>query len=85
MNTNIKIFLLCPIPDDQKPITEYIGLKKNLLTNWITLSKNNYLKTITNLWFINFVIISLLTINTVLFDSNNLLDWLLTNSFITIS
>jgi hypothetical protein len=85
MNTNIKIFLLCPIPDDQKPITEYIGLKKNLLTNWITLSKNNYLKTITNLWFINFVIISLLTINTVLFDSNNLLDWLLTNSFITIN
>ena len=29
MNLNIKIFLLCPIPDDQKPINEYINLKEN--------------------------------------------------------
>ena len=85
MNTNIKIFLLCPVPDDQKPITEYIGLKKNLLTNWITLSKKNYQKKITNLWFINFIPISLLTINTVIFDPTNLFDWVLTNSFITIN
>lgn len=33
MNTLIKIFLLCPIPEDQKPIHEYIGLKNNALLN----------------------------------------------------
>lgn len=27
---SIKIFLLCPVPEDQKPITEYIQLKKYL-------------------------------------------------------
>jgi hypothetical protein len=27
---SIKIYLLCPIPDEQKPITEYINLKKYL-------------------------------------------------------
>jgi hypothetical protein len=27
----IQIFLLCPIPDDQKPITEYMETK----SNWI--------------------------------------------------
>ena len=44
MNTNIKIFLLCPVPDDQKPINEYIGLKENQLTNWTTLSKKKLSK-----------------------------------------
>ena len=42
MNTNIKIFLLCPVPDDQKPINEYIGLKENPVTNWTMLAKKNY-------------------------------------------
>jgi hypothetical protein len=28
---SIKIFLLCPIPDDQKPMNEYINLKKYLV------------------------------------------------------
>ncbi len=35
MNTkinSIKIFLLCPIPDEQKPMNEYINLKKFLST-----------------------------------------------------
>ena len=39
MINNIKIFLLCPVPEDQKPINVYIGLKENVLTNWTTLSK----------------------------------------------
>ena len=42
MNLNIKIFLLCPIPDDQKPINEYINLKENDFTNLMLLSKKNY-------------------------------------------
>ena len=28
--TSIKIFLLCPIPDEQKPINEYIQLKDTI-------------------------------------------------------
>ena len=44
MNLNIKIFLLCPVPDNQKPINEYIGLKENFLTNWTTFSEKNYQK-----------------------------------------
>ena len=48
MKTNIKIFLLCPVPDDQKPINEFIGLKENLLTSWTTLSQKNYKKKINN-------------------------------------
>jgi hypothetical protein len=44
MNSNIKIFLLCPVPETQKPINEYIGLKENFLTNWTTLNKDKYYK-----------------------------------------
>jgi hypothetical protein len=32
--TNIKIFLLCPIPENQKPITEYKILVNNAAHNW---------------------------------------------------
>jgi len=31
---NIKIFLLCPIPENQKPITEYKILKDNAIHCW---------------------------------------------------
>ncbi len=31
MTLDIKIFLLCPIPEDQKPINEYIDFKENIL------------------------------------------------------
>jgi hypothetical protein len=30
----IKIFFLCPVPNDQKPINEYIELKENSFINW---------------------------------------------------
>ena len=33
---SIKIFLLCPIPDEQKPISEYINLKKFITEKRIT-------------------------------------------------
>jgi hypothetical protein len=44
MNSNslIKIFFLCPVPDDQKPIAEYIELKKNSILNWTSFSKKKY-------------------------------------------
>ncbi len=83
MNTNIKIFLLCPVPEDQKPINEYIGLKENPLTNWTTLSKKNYLKKIMNLFLINLSLICLLNLNAVLVDFNHFFNWLITNTFIS--
>ena len=43
MSFNIKVFLLCPVPEDQKPINEYISLKKNSFLNWTTCSFKKYL------------------------------------------
>jgi len=60
MNTkinSIKIFLLCPIPDEQKPINEYINLKKFLnaeKVNKFTKLRYSELNTKTNNTFINF-------------------------------
>jgi hypothetical protein len=62
MNSNIKIFLLCPVPEEQKPINEYIGLKENSLTNWTTLSKRNYQKKIISFFFFLFCFISLIRV-----------------------
>jgi len=42
MNTNLKRFFLCPIPEDQKPINFYEGIKENYLMNWTTLSQKKY-------------------------------------------
>ena len=42
MSFNIKVFLLCPVPEDQKPINEYITLKKNSFLNWTTCSLKKY-------------------------------------------
>ena len=39
MSFNIKIFLLCPIPDGQKPINEYITYKESFLTSLLNSSK----------------------------------------------
>ena len=83
MNTNIKIFLLCPVPDDQKPINEYIGLKENQLTNWTTLSKKNYQKKIFQLFIFNFLFLSFLTSNTIFNDLTIVTDWIINNLFIT--
>lgn len=61
MNLNIKIFLLCPIPDDQKPITEYINLKENDLTNWILLNQKDYFLKIGSYFLIFFIFSTPLT------------------------
>jgi hypothetical protein len=70
MNLNIKIFLLCPVPDDQKPINEYISLKKNPFTNWIRFSNKKYLKKIITTFFLFIIGFSLLKINEFHFDSS---------------
>ena len=61
MNLNIKIFLLCPIPDDQKPINEYLTLQENDISNWISLSKKNYFFKIFFNFFLFFCLFSPLT------------------------
>jgi len=79
MNSNIKLFLLCPVPEDQKPINEYIGLKENPLTNWTTLSKKNYLGKVIRLSSIIYFLFSLLTFS----ESSFGLDWIISNIFWT--
>jgi hypothetical protein len=80
MNLNIKIFLLCPIPDDQKPISEYINLKENDFTNLILLTRKNYLQKI----FINFLLgFIIMTPFAYLFKFEN--DLFLFNSFFSIN
>ena len=80
MNLNIKIFLLCPIPEDQKPINEYLNLKQNNFTNFLLLSPKKYLsKLLIN--FIVFFIIS--TPISLLFNVKN--DIFLFNSFFSLN
>ena len=73
-NFNIKIFLLCPIPDEQKPINEYINLKQEKFTNLILLPSKNYVLNLFSL-FLGFFILNLgltnllqLKTNTVIFN-----------------
>ncbi len=56
MNSTIQIFLLCPIPNSQKPITEYIELQENFLGNWTILSNKKYNLRVFLLFFFFFLI-----------------------------
>jgi len=78
MNTNIKIFLLCPVPEEQKPINLYIGLKENPLTNWTTLAKKNYQQRLLSFFLFFFGVISLLRFPSLL-AWNYFLEWLCVN------
>lgn len=84
MNSNIKIFLLCPVPEDQKPINAYIGLKENQLTNWTTLSKKNYEKKLLSFFSFFFLFVSFLRISSFP-DNRYLLEWLLVNFFVSLN
>lgn len=79
MNSNIKLFLLCPVPEDQKPINEYIGLKENPLTNWTTLSKKNYVGKVIRLASVIYFLFSLVTFS----ESSFGFDWIVSNIFWT--
>jgi hypothetical protein len=84
MNSNIKIFLLCPVPEDQKPINAYIGLKENQLTNWTTLSKKNYEKKLISLFCFFFFLVSFFRFASFP-DTRYLFEWLLINVLISIN
>lgn len=76
MNSNIKIFLLCPVPEEQKPINAYIGLKENQLTNWTTLSKKNYEKKLISLFSFFFFVVSFFRFSS-FSDTRYVFDWFL--------
>ena len=61
MISKLKLILLCPVPEDQKPIVEYIGLKENPLTNWTTLSPSNYSMKSLSFFYFNFLGLSIIT------------------------
>jgi hypothetical protein len=42
MNSIIKFFLLCPVPDNQKPINELILFEDDPFFNWITLKNEKF-------------------------------------------
>ena len=84
MNSNIKIFLLCPVPEEQKPINAYIGLKENQLTNWTTLSKKNYEKKLVSLFSFFFFVVSFFRFSS-FSDTRYLFEWVLINIFISLN
>jgi len=83
MNPNIKIFLLCPVPESQKPINEYITLKDNFLVNWASLSKKSYYTKITNLYITFLIVSSFFTFPTFSFSQNNIIQYIIFNLLIT--
>ena len=81
MISKLKLILLCPVPEDQKPISEYIGLKENPLTNWTTLSTKNYNAKLFSLFGTVFTTLSALTFQ----EREFLGDWILSNLLISIN
>lgn len=82
MNLNIKIFLLCPVPEDQKPINEYLQLMENDLTKWVAFSNQEYKKTLFSKFFTAFCFFS---VSNIFNFPNNfyLIDWILKNIIFT--
>ena len=79
MISKLKLILLCPVPEDQKPISEYIGLIENPLTNWTTLSPKNYNAKIFSIFCSIFTLVSTLTFFEKIFFG----DWIIANLIIT--
>ena len=62
MNTNIRIFLFCPVPENQKPMVEFLLFQDNSFFQWISFSKKKYEKKLFlfsfSLFFLCFLILS---------------------------
>ena len=69
MSINIKTFLLCPVPDDQKPINEYLNLKENKFLNWGNLNTNNNKKFLATLFLTFFSFFSIIQFKTFSFSN----------------
>lgn len=75
MNSLMKRFLLCPVPDDQKPINQYIEEKENVLTNWLFKKSKEKKKKYVSLIFFSFLI-SLVFESRNKFTFLNIINWL---------
>ena len=69
MTINIKTFLLCPVPDDPKPINEYLNLKENKFLNWGNLNTNNNKKFLATLFLTFFSFFSIVQLQVLSFSS----------------
>lgn len=69
MTINIKTFLLCPVPDDQKPINEYLNLKQNKFLNWGNLNTNKNKKFLATLFLTFFSFFSIGQLNLLSFSN----------------
>jgi hypothetical protein len=78
MAFNIKIFLLCPIPEEQKPVKRLINLKENYFTNLLTLSNKDFFRKIFFNFFYYFLTLSVIRITEFNYYFFNL-NWFLTN------
>jgi len=45
------IFFFCPIPDDQKPINEYLELKESSSSSWVAKSEKIYKESLNSIFF----------------------------------
>jgi hypothetical protein len=61
MNKKLKFFLFCSIPQNQKPINEYIEIKENKFFNWSLFSEKFFLRQILLLHSFFFLICFFLT------------------------
>ena len=78
MNANIKIFLLCPIPEEQKPMNLYKECKENSMVNWITLPEKKYQSYLLS-FFLSCFALSCLVRFAWLPSFAYLLEWTITN------
>jgi len=47
---------VCPVPEEQQPVNEYQELKESWLFSWVTLDLPQYLKKLTWVWVISWLI-----------------------------
>ena len=89
MTPDIKVFLLCPIPEDQKPINSYIGFKENFLTNWTTLSTKKFFQSLRLTYLFFFTICLIFSLNDLFFiikSTNSIylfFNWLVIKIFLS--
>jgi hypothetical protein len=83
MNTNLQRFLLCPIPEDQKPITLYLGIKENRSTNWTMLSEKKYQKQLIFYFCIFFLLICFIRFPQ-LQTFSYLIEWIIFNNIMSL-
>ncbi|WP_019500042.1 CGLD27 family protein [Pseudanabaena sp. PCC 6802] len=42
--------MICPVPEEQRPVNEYVALKESFFFRWATLDRFAYVKTLVAIW-----------------------------------